>query len=921
MSFLSKVADFILKTIHEKNLQDFAVIFPSQRSANAFKEIWAATSEKTTKPLPHILTTEKFFLKASGLEQANEWLAWNILSQIVKNHLPEIQDDIHTLDYYIPKMLADFDEINRSLVCPELIFENLHNLKTLENWSLNSEKLSPSQVEYLNLMQALGKIYRDFYDFLKDNRLNYGSFHFRYLAENLTLISESFATCQHFFVSGLNALNACEERVYYDLYAKGKLNFLFDADETLLNDPHQEYGLFLRKHKEKLKKEFRWIENYLGRSEKDIKVIEVAGPAEEAYEGTEFIVTHLSEAAQPNTTSALVVADEKLWPLMLPMLNKYINNINISIEIPVYYLAGFASVQALFEIIYHQQFGTPFNKAADPFLCYKIWLNDHSVRSLLCSEHRVRPPNIENTILYERINEIKNILPPFITRPHGSLVQLLDEIISFLKLPAIAEYKTKTELKLIDMICKWLEEVKHYWNNYPPRWAKEAFFWLIRNLNTLKVPLSSESQKPIQVLGLLESRCLDFDRVMILGVREGILPSGLRTDSFLPIELKRHFKIPVYSDRDAVFAYHFYRLLHSPQTVHLVYEKGRFGENHSLSRFILQMFLEWPGLGLKHRIQGIRKSQVYKLAGKAPIVRPFTEEEMELLKNEFAQKGLSFSSLWDLRNCRLKFFLKKIARFQTPDEVDEMAAPSDFGDILHNVLKKLYSPALKDGVNEILNLHNETIENLLNAAFAEKFGNDFREHGAYSLQRELATKIINRRIKADIHDIQSKTLSKLLMLENEICITEEAGEFNVKFKGIIDRVDCFGDVTRIVDYKTNISAYDKFLFNDWDEKYWHDAYMKKSVQLLFYSLLLKKSNFQSKSLVACIMPLNFHHAEPKYISLKNSVNPSIPEELLSEFEAGTIQFLSHFLRNPVIEQTETGSNCDFCEFRSFCHNK
>lgn len=913
MDFLTKVSEFILNDLKQREYEDAVLILPSQRSASILKSLLISKLPEG-RPLPHVMTTEFFFMQASGLYTISEWQGINLLQQITVKHLPDLNSDLLTLEYYLPKIFNDFNEIHRSLANPFHIFENLRNIKEIENWSLSQEPLTQTQKDYLDLMSALGNIYNEFYDTLLENKQNFGSLHYRYVAENPKLVEYVFGNA-FFYVVGLNALNACEEKIYHRLYQEKKLEFIFDADEGLLNEEGQEYGLFLRNHKIRLKKnKLIWEENHFGSDGKNIEIHEFSGLNEEAHFGAFYINRAVQNLAE-SERYAIVVANEKLWPLLLPKIADKLSRINVSAEIPAHMLPGFTVIHSFFELFMHGQEQTfllnSYSELSD--VC-RTFFTDPDVRVIL-SNYNIK---IEEEINFDVCDWefYKNFLPDFMTGKDLSTELKLNAGINFLRLLAsVAGDSIRSSLFL--QVTEFCEEVLFEWKNHPPVREDFAWLWLLKNVSELSVSLKSERTSKIQVMGFLESRCLDFENVLVLGVQEGIIPSGIRSDSFLPIDLKRYFKIPVYSERDAIFAYHFFRLLHHPKNISLSYHTGYFGENHSVSRFVKQIMMEWPENGRKHPLKMYQHKYDAIHVTKTAKMWDLSDQEKKKFQEWLAESGISFSTLWDWRTCSLKHYFRKIAGIQPIEETEQIANPAEFGDILHKVLNTIYTPLIEN-LSLIDSLSERSIKEQLEKSFSEIFGSGYKKSVALNIQSELAEKIILKRWEIDRHEFNEGKLTKILMLEKKLNHLHHCEMHQIKFTGIIDRVDIFNGNVRIIDYKTNISAYDKFsLPAGWDQDSWLDSSKRKMTQLVYYAWLFRNNHPSYHQVQSCILPLNFHHANPKNVFIKNQVN--INNEILNAFENDIVEFLLKYLSEPFVTRTENKNACKYCDYRAFCY--
>jgi hypothetical protein len=232
-------------------------------------------------------------------------------------------------------------------------------------------------------------------------------------------------------------------------------------------------------------------------------------------------------------------------------------------------------------------------------------------------------------------------------------------------------------------------------------------------------------------------------------------------------------------------------------------------------------------------------------------------------------------------------------------------------------LNTIYTPLIDD-LSLIDSLSERSIKEQTENAFKEIFGSGYKKSGAMNIQSELAEKIILKRWEIDRHEFNEGKLTKILMLEKKLNHSHHFERHLMKFTGIIDRVDMFNGNVRIIDYKTNVSAYDKFsLPAGWDEDNWLDSSKRKMTQLIYYAWLFRYSYPSFHQVQSCILPLNFHHATPKYVIIKNQVN--IHNEILNDFEKDIAEFLLKYFSEPYVARTENKNACKYCDYRAFCY--
>lgn len=433
-----------------------------------------------------------------------------------------------------------------------------------------------------------------------------------------------------------------------------------------------------------------------------------------------------------------------------------------------------------------------------------------------------------------------------------------------------------------------------------------------------------EPLEGLQVMGMLETRTLDFETVILVSANEGILPAGKKENSFIPLELKSKFGLPTYADKDAIFGYHFYRLLQQAKEIYLIYntETDEFGSGER-SRFITQLQQELPTINKQVSIA--EKRYTFELD------KGTLNTAIQIPKNEFVEskllylveRGLSPSLFNTYRDCSLKFYFKYIAGLEETEGPDEGIDNASFGTVIHAVLEKNYTPFVNQTIdaqklkqafkdlyqkveNEFRAIHvNGDLTlgiNLLNVKVAEKYLEEF-------LATEL--KYLNELKKEG-------TVLKLLHLEKELTSTIVVNGITINLKGKADRIDQIGNTIRIIDYKTgNVEASQALKIKDWEllknEKF------NKGFQLLMYAYLWNKTASTNKfELHSGIYSLRSLSKGLMLVSVDGEFN--LKEEILQQFEDELKVLLQEMLDlQRDFSQTSNQKICDNCTFKTICN--
>jgi RecB family exonuclease len=395
-------------------------------------------------------------------------------------------------------------------------------------------------------------------------------------------------------------------------------------------------------------------------------------------------------------------------------------------------------------------------------------------------------------------------------------------------------------------------------------------------------------------------------------------------NSFIPFELKRHFGLPTYSDKDAIFAYHFYRLLQRASTIYLLYntESDAMGSGEK-SRFLTQLIYELPKVNPNVTItEQLVNIPVKPQNNSDDIIIQKTPEIMERLTNR-AISGFSPSSLNIYRNCSLQFYFNSIAGLKENEEVEETIGADVLGNVIHDVLEKMYSPFIdkKISADDVKELKKHIEEFTMNAF------DEYYERSEISYGKNLLTLKVALRFVANFLDSEIKTIAAndkngqptiIKALEQKLAAEISIGNEKVNVKGTADRIDSVGPFTRIIDYKTGLAANNELKFDDWDEIR-TDANLSKSFQLLMYAWLYHKMNPQiSENILSGIITFRELSAGLKTVKVQGTED--LNKDVLLNFEEQLKILLAEIMdeKMPFVQAAEV-SNCEYCSFVGICN--
>ncbi|PBQ31696.1 hypothetical protein CNR22_07910 [Sphingobacteriaceae bacterium] len=948
--FLKLVSEYIHER-YKDNVEKLCIVLPNKRGALFLKNHLAQTFGKTIW-LPTIISAEELITELSGLRTLEEI---DLVCHLYESYKVCYGTNAETFDSFAKwgqLILQDFNEIDRYLADSEQLYENLKDIKVIENWSLGEETLSEYQTNYLQFMNSLGAIYKHFSAYLLSNNWAYQG-----LAYKQSVLNQDKNTFVNQFdkllFCGFNALNAAELKIFYKLFEQKKADLIWDADIYYLNNRNQEAGLFLRNNFNLFKEREPFFIQDNFKEKKDIKIISVPKQIGQAQVVKQTIQRFIDQQI-PLDKVAVVLANEKLlWPV-LQQLPEAVEHVNITMEYPLRYTSTYSFIELMIQIqinfekqkkvyktIYHSDL---IGLLRQPLFSYYI----------KAKKININVPSLTNEVVARNLSFIsqKN-LQQLLGENYSNLQALLQPVPTITELCALIQEILKTsiayfseqqrnnqnnlELEYLQIILKNFNRLNDILARYPHFHDIHSFKQLYTQVvGNSTAPFIGEPLRGLQIMGVLETRTLDFDHIILVNVNEGVLPSGKTINSFIPNDLKRAFGLPLYLEKDAIYAYHFYRILQKAKDVTITYdsETDTFGKGEK-SRFVTQLQLEMkhynPEISMTEEVASY-KDFPEELPNIITIQK--NEEVLRSILNKASNNelfgGLSPSGLISYKECSLKFYYRYGAHLKETKEVEESAEANTFGSILHLSLEKLYT----EFTGQIIKASNlaeklKIADEAVNESFISFFDNN-EPVGKSILQQEVIKVYVKKLINNDIKFINSLTsqnhflslhsLEKEFSAELEVPVNENLTKLYIK--GKIDRVDSFKGQVRIIDYKSSVKDTDKFMFDGF-EKLFQDKNYNKQFQLFIYAWLLYKNHAAApEKLMPCIVPFKVFLEEPKYI-LGTDKKPFVfTLQFFTDFENELKNFIaSIFNREIPFFQTYDEKAHEYCPYNTICNLK
>lgn len=925
-SFLGKIAQRIA-TDHPRDTDRVLVVLNNNRSVRFFKKQF----ERIGKPmfLPHVTTIDDFVAQLGGLEIVpSEFLLFELYS--IHIDIGGAERKYQTFEDFIAfgdLMIGDFSEVDQYCVDARLLFDNLHSLKSIGEWDIESPTLNDFQRDYLAFYRSLYDYYERLHARLMAQGKAYSGMAYRHVAEHIAEHADRNEWAAIYFV-GFNALSECERRIIGEYVRRG-VGHLFADHDPYFTLPGQESGYFLAKHAEEFPELMPTGASLYGQGEKHITIVECPESILQCKYAGQWLASHPTLLAPANAEkTAIVLADESL---LMPTLNSLPDSAHpYSVNISMGYAYTDSVVHALMLrllSLYRQQDPRGYYHTDIVNLLGNRHIGalagDDMLRSkaeaLIADKGLIRCPA---SLLTEHLvpSALGYLFPNQSPHPREALV-LMRHLIGDIVVNELLE-SNKKEKQAAASLVEVLDNLD----------ALMAAHDYITTLDTLEkiysriaqrhtIALLGEPLAGLQILGMLETRNLDFEHLILLSANEGILPAGHTAGSLIPHELKVHFGMPTYVEKDSVYAHHFYRLLLRAKEIHLVYssESESMGKGEP-SRFLRQVEAELAprfGIAVTH-LTATTDSHLHQSA--LPTGKKKSEAVMQRLA-EMAQNGLSPTSFTDYIECPLKYYYSRVLRIDSDNGIDDDLDASQLGDCVHGVLQSIYTPHLGhplriDVMQQALdNLHehiDQQFEQLLRGGRSHEGHNHFLYTVAENQLRHLLQKEI--KILKEGHTIT------VLAVEDNLPLHPIIGApLPVNIKGKADRIDRFDGTLRIIDYKTGRVDDKEITYRDGQA-----TIPSKWLQLMWYALLYHRSH-PTPALLSAIYPLRHLRSDIKMARWESDAHDDpqiITPAMLDRFEEMLVGYATT-LMNPAADFVPTPSSaaCTFCPARDFCPNK
>lgn len=953
--FLEGLATKVL-TEYGQDLSHLNIIFPNQRSAVLFTNYLSRKAGKTIWS-PKLFSISAFIQSCSPLIIPDRLTLLSELHQCWEK-ISDQKESFGKFYFWGELILKDFNEIDRWMGNSNLLFKNLKDQKEIEDffggmdeneltalksfWNSIHTENSNEKSSFTYFWEVLGQLYQVYKTTLLSKNLAYEGLLYREVAEKEIPYSE---ISESYIFAGFNLLSTSEEYIIKKYIQEKNATSIWDIDSWYLNQADQEAGQFLRKYKEDISFKSHFPPAIPSGIESAKKIYQIPLPSktEQCMAAGKLIEQLIEVEGIPEEEIAIILpAEDLLFPL-LNALPKAVKKINITMGYPLKHTPWFSLVEYLIQL----QENISDSKEREFWHLPVLGLLRHP---LISDETSIKLA--ENLKEINRIRISQDDLSILFDSPQAALWQLIFNPCSEKKFPQhllniiqwLAEnFETETDFYDINQDFSYqlytqINRLNDLIQEESTQTEDVGWYPLFSQvLSQVKLPFSGEPLEGLQIMGVLESRNLDYQKVIILSMEEGSFPPTPDGSSFIPQNLRKAFGLPLPDVQDASYAYYFYRLLHQVTELYLFYTPGSEGlKGGEKSRYILQLENELPSL-IAETIQ-IRSSVESKIHT-PPTIRYSDHPELIESLRAIYKKGISPSAINQLLDCQLKFAYKYLLKLTEPTQIAEEIDPAQIGSILHKAMELLYEniPRDKSGktlVNaERLESIRPQIEICIAGAFkSEVFnGKSPKWEGRNLIIRSVLEKYINGILDVDknnspfvILETEKRVQSKLTI--NAPLLSTEPIELTIE--GYIDRVDETESGIRILDYKTGRDSREFTNISDLTNS---DSTKrnKAALQTLLYGWMWIQSNSEylnkSQSICSGLYLMKELYTSPFEYRLihKPDGHKKIPLEdirpVLSELEHSVSELLSAVGNSDYrFEATEDIKKCEYCAYKSIC---
>ena len=938
-----KFLEHIVEDINPEQLNELenkAYVFPTRRAGAHFQEVLKSKFNNHTFWAPQVFSIDDFIIQLSGKHPTDELTLIFDLFKSYTKYDPQIKFD--KFFNWAEVLIRDFDEIDKYLVDASKLYRNLFEIEALDeqfadqeetqllisqfNKVIHSSKNGAMSRSFVKAWDIIGKVYQDFQNQLSKDGRAYPGMLYREVVEKMDTLELEF---EHITFCGFNALTTSEERLINHFMERNICTIYWDADKSYLEDDFDEAGKFLRRYRRLWPgSNSKWVITDFVNSNSKLDIIGTAQLVAQAKITGNALTEMLKDGSEPGNT-AIVLADENLLFPILYALPEHIKEANVTMgyslkksgihNIVESYLQAVSNQKGKRENIYFRR-SDVLRFLNQPLirLLYPGLIED----AIIISQGRSKWVSSKKTISVLKDQKIAKLLQE--SSPDNTLKLLID-----LLKDVNLRLKNKNSLEqefnyhylklLINLDDKITESSLH---------TDHAIIYKIvmETIRSAKVPFSGEPTNGLQIMGFLETRAIDFDQIFLLSVNENKLPAKKQKITYIPYALRKAFKMPTFEIQDAIYAYHFKRLLQRSKHSRVIYDtEVAIDGSGEKSRFILQLeqLLRKSSIKVSQAIYG------HPLDAKveAPIIsvekNPQVIEDMDKYHRVKEPLRLSPTKLATYIECKLRFYFKHVVSIRETEEFSEDMDAREFGIIVHKVLEQIYRKFEGQQVEEkdfdLLLTGNLVTEEIEEALKEYRFTDNLE--GKNLLNKSIIKRLIESVIQ---HDKIQAPLKMVALEESKLIQSIDVDGKKINLGGIIDRIDQLKDGSyRIIDYKTGVLklvAPTRNLESNLEgyiSEYFENPKLKSGFQAYYYTYLFKKE-FPERKVKTGIYGLKEINKGINFLRQGENID----DQIMEAFEI-QLKKLIREIFNPEIPfaETEDRSRCEYCTYKNLCRRR
>lgn len=955
-SFLKLVAADLYKHT-EGNLAHTAVVFPNKRAGLFFNEYLAQESDSPIWS-PAYVSISELFRSLSPWEVGDPV---KLVCELYKIFRRETQSTETLDDFYFwgEMLISDFDDADKNRVDTDKLFSNLQDLRNImddytfiddeqeeairqffQNFSI--ERRTALKERFISLWNVLGNIYKGFRESLASQNIAYEGMMYRHVIEHLDVDKLPYE--KYVFV-GFNVLNKVEHTLFTQLKDVGKAVFYWDYDEFYMKENRQavthEAGEFIRRNLRDFPSPLSG-ELFKNLSKpKEVHYIASSTENAQARYLPQWIRNNLTT---PEKETAVVLCNEALLQPVLHSLPAEVKHVNITMGFPLSQTPVYSFLIALLELHTH---GFNFKSGRYTFQSVVTLLKHPYTRQLTGQAELLEKELTRNNRFYPLPGELgkDEFLTRLFTPLSGNLnlcirlSETLQQVASIYQANTSGTEDTDAFNQLYrESLFKAYTTINRFRTLIEEdelTVQSETFRrLLVKVLSATNIPFHGEPAIGMQVMGVLETRNLDFRHLVLLSVNEGQLPKSGGDSSFIPYNLRKAFGMTTIEHKIAVYAYYFYRLLQRAERITLIYNTSSDGLNRGeWSRFMLQFLIEWPHPITRQFLEAGQSPQ-----GTSPITVEKTPDVMRRMQSLFDVRAnpkakFSPSALNYYLDCPLKFYYRYVAGLSAPDEVSAEIDSATFGSIFHYAAEHIYKDLTTHG--KVINkealetlLRNEVkLQDYVDTAFKKLFFNVPQNekpeyNGVQLINSAVIARYLKQLLQNDLRYAPFTFIASEMEVDEPIDIQTPKGVIKSRIGGIIDRMDSKDGTLRIVDYKTGGDAdtpphVESLFIPD-----------KKRSNYVFQTFLYAAIMCRKQPTMKIAPALLYIHraATETYSPVIQMGEPRKPKEAVEDFSKyekeyrERLQGLLEEIFNPEksFTQTEIIEKCTYCDFKALC---